>query len=282
MEKELIEWWYQQSQVPPIRIYDHGCINPTDGPDITDCSIEINGSRYRGAIEFDPSSSDWFAHGHFQHPRYQNVILHITGSHNILMYHGNMPTFTLDVSDQTLLVNNALQPSHFLDRHQSFISQYSRWFDPGHVTLILIARTLGYYHLRESTMHFMMQWLRGVHPVCHPVAKEVRPKNRFDIRCRQMERLPEGFNVNALLQELGRISAPVSVLTDELYDLLNLRQSRDERIGRERIHLFLFNWVLPLFKMNGWATDSHIQALGTVLQRKPLISRFHKEIRWDF
>lgn len=60
-----------------VRVLDGGRWNRSSGPDFTHAEIELDGKRFRGDIEIDPSAQDWERHGHGANPAYNNVVLHV-------------------------------------------------------------------------------------------------------------------------------------------------------------------------------------------------------------
>ncbi len=60
-----------------IRILKIGDFNPRSGPDFTHCLLKIGEDILEGDIEFDVNSSNWFKHGHYKNPVFNNVILQI-------------------------------------------------------------------------------------------------------------------------------------------------------------------------------------------------------------
>ncbi|NIR67156.1 MAG: DUF2851 family protein, partial [Aliifodinibius sp.] len=69
-----LSWTYFQSHLlrspliglnqERVNIIDHGRQNYDNGPDVLDATIEINGIRYQGDVEFHLAAQDWFLHGH--------------------------------------------------------------------------------------------------------------------------------------------------------------------------------------------------------------------------
>jgi hypothetical protein len=58
-------------------IYDYGESNALQGPDISGARITLGGVDLYGNVELHIQSSDWIKHGHYNDPRYENVILHV-------------------------------------------------------------------------------------------------------------------------------------------------------------------------------------------------------------
>ena len=63
-----------------VRIVQFGEWNRSAGPDFLHAVVEIDGVTHHGAIELDPSASDWEAHGHGADPAFTQVRLHVTFS----------------------------------------------------------------------------------------------------------------------------------------------------------------------------------------------------------
>ena len=83
-------WIYRTFQTPewlqfplttidgqPFFILHPGERNWDNGPDFRNVLVEVAGVRYRGDVECHIHWRDWFAHGHHQDLRYQNVIAHM-------------------------------------------------------------------------------------------------------------------------------------------------------------------------------------------------------------
>ncbi|MDX1638332.1 MAG: DUF2851 family protein, partial [Balneolaceae bacterium] len=59
----------------PIAILEKGTPNHSDGPDISNARLRIDGLQWYGDIEFHWSLKDWEKHGHQRNPEYNRVIL---------------------------------------------------------------------------------------------------------------------------------------------------------------------------------------------------------------
>lgn len=60
-----------------IEILEKGQRNYNAGPDFLNALLRIDSTLKRGDIEIHPVAGDWYAHGHQEDPRYNNVILHL-------------------------------------------------------------------------------------------------------------------------------------------------------------------------------------------------------------
>ena len=61
----------------PIEIREKGVHNTDAGPDFINALVLLDGRLLRGDVEIHPVAGDWYAHGHHQDPKYNNVILHV-------------------------------------------------------------------------------------------------------------------------------------------------------------------------------------------------------------
>ena len=61
----------------PVDILDTGRENGDNGPDFLDTHLCIDGTCYRGAVEFHLTPEAWFQHGHQEDIRYAHVLLHL-------------------------------------------------------------------------------------------------------------------------------------------------------------------------------------------------------------
>jgi hypothetical protein len=61
----------------PLSILHPGILNRGSGPDFRDALIVLDGTSYRGDIEFHRSIEDWENHFHENDPHYNTVILHV-------------------------------------------------------------------------------------------------------------------------------------------------------------------------------------------------------------
>ena len=62
-----------------VRVIHAGTPNPDTGPDFLDAVIRIGATTFRGDVEVHTSPSHWHLHGHDRDPRYNRVVLHVTG-----------------------------------------------------------------------------------------------------------------------------------------------------------------------------------------------------------
>ena len=60
-----------------ISIQDFGVLNRGAGPDFGQARVRVAGMQWAGQVEVHVSSSEWYAHGHQEDPRYDSVILHV-------------------------------------------------------------------------------------------------------------------------------------------------------------------------------------------------------------
>lgn len=60
-----------------VHINNCGTLSHTGGPDFRNAEIKINGTTYRGDIEFHRTVEDWKLHNHHNDPNYNAVILHV-------------------------------------------------------------------------------------------------------------------------------------------------------------------------------------------------------------
>jgi len=61
----------------PVEILEKGVRNYDAGPDFLDALVRIDAELFRGDVEIHSIAGDWYAHGHHNDPRYNNVVLHI-------------------------------------------------------------------------------------------------------------------------------------------------------------------------------------------------------------
>ncbi len=62
-----------------VIILHAGTSNPDSGPDFLGAVLRIGATTFRGGVEIHTSPSQWHLHGHDRDPRYNRVILHVTG-----------------------------------------------------------------------------------------------------------------------------------------------------------------------------------------------------------
>lgn len=58
-------------------VVDTGTLNPSDGPDFTMAKLRLGDLLWVGSVELHLHASDWYAHGHQDDPRYEELILHV-------------------------------------------------------------------------------------------------------------------------------------------------------------------------------------------------------------
>ncbi len=86
-EKAILDTWlrvkpgtiFNDIHGSPIMVINPGIINHNEGPDIYQAVIFADGKFITGNIECHVRARDWYYHGHEGDPKYQNIILHITG-----------------------------------------------------------------------------------------------------------------------------------------------------------------------------------------------------------
>jgi hypothetical protein len=84
-ELELQSLWFsgalgrqfQSTEGKAVEVVQFGHWNHAAGPDFSDAAIEVDGERFKGAIELDTDVRDWEHHRHSTNPAYNNVILHV-------------------------------------------------------------------------------------------------------------------------------------------------------------------------------------------------------------
>ena len=86
MEKLLYYIWkyklfplrpLQTTDGQPLEVIDPGILNHDAGPDFQNAKVKIGNTIWAGSVEIHQKSSDWFAHGHHEDARYNNVVLHV-------------------------------------------------------------------------------------------------------------------------------------------------------------------------------------------------------------
>ncbi len=63
-----------------VEVIDPGLHNRNAGPDFFNAKVKIGDTLWVGNVEIHQRSADWYAHGHDRDPRYNNVVLHVTGN----------------------------------------------------------------------------------------------------------------------------------------------------------------------------------------------------------
>lgn len=86
MEKLLYYIWkyklfplrpLQTTDGQPLEVIAPGILNHDAGPDFQNAKVKIGNTIWAGSVEIHQKSSDWFAHGHHEDARYNNVVLHV-------------------------------------------------------------------------------------------------------------------------------------------------------------------------------------------------------------
>ncbi len=86
----------------PVEILEKGERNFDAGPDFLNALVRIDDQLLRGDVEIHSIAGDWYAHGHHNDPRYNNVVLHIVtmecpASFRSIRQNGTLiPTLNLD------------------------------------------------------------------------------------------------------------------------------------------------------------------------------------------
>lgn len=98
-----------------LQILSPGIHNRDAGPDFSQAKLRIAGTLWIGHAELHIRSSDWMAHGHFQDPAYNAVVLHVVYEHDQEIHRedgGLVPT----------LVLKDLFSDELFDRYQNLIN----------------------------------------------------------------------------------------------------------------------------------------------------------------
>ncbi len=98
---------FQSDDGKTVRIVQFGEWNHAAGPDFIQTAIELDGELKSGAIELDPSASDWESHGHSANPSFRDVILHV------VFHAGPRQSFTR--TDESRMVTRVVMPQHLID-----------------------------------------------------------------------------------------------------------------------------------------------------------------------
>lgn len=69
----------QTTDGQPLEVIDPGMLNRDAGPDFLNAKVKIGDTVWAGSVEIHQRASDWFAHGHHEDVRYNNVVLHVAG-----------------------------------------------------------------------------------------------------------------------------------------------------------------------------------------------------------
>ncbi len=65
-----------------VEVLSPGHPNLHDGPDFLEAQVKIDGVLWAGHVEIHLRSSDWYGHGHYHDPRYDQVVLHVVAEHD--------------------------------------------------------------------------------------------------------------------------------------------------------------------------------------------------------
>lgn len=68
-----------------IQVFNPGLLNRNQGPDFTNATVVVDGSRREGQVELHLRTSDWNRHHHDSDPNYGAVILHVVWIHDRLV-----------------------------------------------------------------------------------------------------------------------------------------------------------------------------------------------------
>ena len=292
MENQLVDWWFAKSKRTAFNIIDHGHLNPTDGPDILSATISINNIVYSGEIEFDWNFNGWFKHGHFQNTQFRNCLLHIYQVGNPVPYAGNQPKFTYNPHSKTVLENKSYV-ANFLERKYQFFESFSFLKSTTDLFWLLLGRSLGYFHNRDAMTYFVLRCLeqpifdhKKVEDILleHHVSsssKQVRPNNRIAHRTKQwLEIWNTNIDLSDQLFQLISNRLPLSKLTTLLLQQTNQHISKQYKLSRQRLNLFLLNGLIPLV-IYRTATDNigfinYLIELMTKLSMKSDIQAIHR------
>ncbi len=291
MEEELLDWWFESPDKHAFYIHSFGSLNLSDGPDILDAEIEIHGKYYRGSIEFDYAASGWVQHGHFQHFRYEHLLLHVFYKGQRPFYHGNKPTFSFRLGDENLHDNNAGSLESFIGRKASFLTYYMTIFNHADLLFLLMCRTLGYYHNRELMTYIAYVILTEqaaerdakIEVLLEQAKKRaVRPHNRLNVRLNQALALFQNSFWTSELLVLLKSRLAFRPLLAATYTLLNNSVSEETKISREKITLFFFNWAIPLIYLRYKNTQdvgfcTYLEALFTDIKKQKTVSKVHSK-----
>ncbi len=106
MQEKILHYIWQQQLFSKKNLQTHtgqtltilspGYLNPNEGPDFLNATIQINNQTHYGNIEIHHTTDDWQKHKHHQNNHYKNVILHIVWqTPNTDQTPENIPTFCL-------------------------------------------------------------------------------------------------------------------------------------------------------------------------------------------
>lgn len=285
MEEELYEWWFSEFKELPFTIVDHGEVNLTDGPDLKNVVLEIDGVRQSGPIELDYKSSYWQKHGHFQNHRFQDVLLHITMHPDIPLVTGFIPKFSYSLEDHLLSKNE--RPTDFWERKFAFIKSYEPFYSPTDIFELLFARTLGYYYNRDvmtylSSLHLNTKNIQVdnryifLKSQIDEFQRATRPNNRLNKRLEQYLELTKTPDFLKNINQIIRERLPFNILLKEMQKETN---SRRQSIGKERLTQWLFNAIIPFelyFKNKSEVPYRYyLDELINELKQSKAISSFH-------
>lgn len=290
MEEELWDWWFESPDKSAFYIHRFGALNPSDGPDILDAEIEIDGKTFRGSIEFDYDASGWVQHGHFQHFRYEHTLLHIFYKGVQPFYHGNKPHFSFKLGNDNVSDNYDSIDS-FSSRKSSFLAYYIRVFNRDDLLFLLLCRTLGYYHNRELmtyvayvilTEQAAERDIKIADVLAQSKKRAVRPHNRLNIRVEQAFALVQNPFWTSELHDLLKKRLALRSLLLATYKLLNDKIPEKTKIGRDRIKLFFFNWVIPLLYLRHKGTSDigfchYLEELFDDFKLQAIVTKVHSK-----
>lgn len=98
----------------PIEVIDTGLPNTNAGPDFFNAKLKIGGTMWVGNVEIHLQASDWLKHGHANDKAYDNVILHVVGVNDCLVYRSNgepIPQLLLRCPEQVRIHYDELRQS---------------------------------------------------------------------------------------------------------------------------------------------------------------------------
>ena len=96
-----------------VEVIDVGLHNHHAGPDFFNAKVKIDGMLWAGNVEIHDKASDWYAHHHETDTAYNNVVLHVVGMNDGLVFNARgdrLPTLVLSV------------PQHVSDHYRELLA----------------------------------------------------------------------------------------------------------------------------------------------------------------